>query len=103
MSTAFSAKEPALGYYYQIIRGLVLLLDADRMERPALSFECLDDISIENAEETDLYQTKLHIKQAQLTDRSTDFWKTIRVWSDGIKDGIYMPERTIFTLITTAT
>lgn len=102
MSTTFSAKEPALGYYYQIIRGLVLLLDEDRMESPSLSFECLDDISIENEEETDLYQLKLHVSTAQLTDRSADFWKTIRVWSEGIADGTYIPKRTIFTLITTA-
>lgn len=102
MLTTFSAKEPALGYYYQIIRGLVLLLDEDRMESPSLSFECLDDISIENEEETDLYQLKLHVSTAQLTDRSADFWKTIRVWSEGIADGTYIPERTIFTLITTA-
>ena len=102
MSKTFSAKEPALGYYYQIIRGLVLLLDEYRMESPSLSFECLDDVSIENEEETDLYQLKLHVSTAQLTDRSADFWKTIRVWSEGIADGTYIPERTIFTLITTA-
>jgi hypothetical protein len=102
MSTTFSAKEPALGYYYQIIRGLVLLLDEDGMESSSLSFECLDDISIENEEETDLYQLKLHVSTAQLTDRSADFWKTIRVWSEGIADGTFIPERTIFTLITTA-
>ena len=63
MSTTFSAKEPALGYYYQIIRGLVLLLDEDRMESPSLSFECLDDISIENEEGnetvTNCHQLKL--------------------------------------------
>ena len=102
MSTTFSAKEPALGYYYQIIRGLVLLLDEDGMESPSLSFECLDDISIENEEETDLYQLKFHVSTAQLTDRSADFWKTIRVWSEGIADGTFIPERTIFTLINTA-
>lgn len=102
MSTIFSAKEPALGYYYQIIRGLVLLLDEDRMDSPSLSFECLDDISIENEDETDLYQLKLHVSTAQLTDRSADFWKTIRVWCEGIAEGTYIPERTIFTLITTA-
>ena len=102
MSTTFSAQEPALGYYYQIIRGLLLLLNEDRLENPWLSFECMDDISIETPEETDLYQTKLHVTKAQLTDRSTDFWKTIRVWSEGISNGIYLPERTIFTLVTTA-
>ena len=37
-----------------------------------------------------------------MTDRSTDFWKTIRVWSEGIQDGTFNPAVTIFTLITTA-
>lgn len=102
MSSTFSAKEPALGYYYQIIRGLVLLLVENRMESPCLSFECLDDIAIEDEGNVALYQAKLHIKPVQLTDRSTDFWKTIRVWSEGIKNGCFNPSVTIFTLITTA-
>ncbi len=102
MSSTFSAKEPALGYYYQIIRGLVLLLVENRLASPSLSFECLDDIAIEDEGNIALYQAKLHIKPAQLTDRSTDFWKTIRVWSEGIKDGTLNPSATIFTLITTA-
>ena len=102
MSSTFSAKEPALGYYYQIIRGLVLLLVENQMARPCLSFECLDDIAIEDEGNVALYQAKLHITPAQLTDRSTDFWKTIRVWSEGIKNGCFNPSVTIFTLITTA-
>lgn len=102
-TTTFSAKEPALGYYYQIIRGLVLLLSEKRMDHPELSFECLDDITIEDASEVDVYQTKLHIKKAQLSDRSPEFWKTIRVWSEGITNGMLKPEETVFTLITTAT
>ena len=102
MSSTFSAKEPALGYYYQIIRGLVLLLVENRMASPCLSFECLDDIAIEDEGNVALYQAKLHIKPVQLTDRSTDFWKTIRVWSEGIKNGRFNPSVTIFTLITTA-
>lgn len=102
MSSTFSAKEPALGYYYQIIRGLVLLLVENRMASPCLSFECLDDIAIEDEGNVALYQAKLHIKPVQLTDRSTDFWKTIRVWSEGIKNGCFNPSVTIFSLITTA-
>lgn len=102
MSSTFSAKEPALGYYYQIIRGLVLLLGENRMASPCLSFECLDDIALEDEGKVELYQAKLHITPAQMTDRSTDFWKTIRVWSECIKDGTFNPSTTIFTLITTA-
>lgn len=102
MSSIFSAKEPALGYYYQIIRGLVLLLEENRMASPRLSFECLDDIAIEDEDNVDLYQAKLHITPAQMSDHSTDFWKTIRVWSEGIKNGYFNPTTTIFTLITTS-
>lgn len=107
MSSTFSAQEPALGYYYQIIRGLVLLLYENRMINPCLSFECLDDIAIEDTGSVDsgkveLYQAKLHINPVQMSDRSTDFWRTIRVWSEGIKDGTFNPSSTIFTLITTS-
>ena len=107
MSSTFSAQEPALGYYYQIIRGLVLLLYENKMTNPCLSFECLDDIAIEDegsvkSGKTELYQAKLHITPTQMTDRSTDFWKTIRVWSEGINDGSFNPSTTIFTLVTTA-
>lgn len=59
MSSTFSAKKPALGYYYQIIRGLVLLLVENRMTSPCLSFECLDDIAIEDEGNVALYQAKL--------------------------------------------
>ena len=102
MSSIFLAKEPALGYYYQVLRGLVLLLNETRKVNPCLSLECLDDIAIEDNDTIDVYQTKLHKEQTQMTDHSPDFWKTIRVWSVGIKDGTFNPDTTIFSLITTA-
>ena len=80
-----------------------MLLGEKRMDHPELSFECLDDITIEDTSEVDVYQTKLHIRKAQLSDRSPEFWKTIRVWSEGITNGMLKPEETVFTLITTAT
>lgn len=101
--TDFSAKEPALGYYYQIRYGLYLLLrhrDKDDFE---LAFEQLDDIVLQNLDSTKLYQTKLHIKSvANLTNASPDLWKTIRVWSEATKAKHINPDNTIFTLITTA-
>lgn len=49
-----------------------------------------------------LLQTKLHIKnKANLTDASVDFWKTIRIWSEHINNGLIDLETTIFNLITT--
>lgn len=72
------------------------------MASPCLSFECLDDIALEDEGKVELYQAKLHITPVQLSDRSTDFWKTIRVWSEGIADGTFNPSTTLFTLLTTA-
>lgn len=64
--------------------------------------EGLDDIELKNADETICIQTKLHVKgDANLTNSSVDFWKSIRVWSVLIKDGTINLEETLFSLITT--
>ena len=103
MSNLFSAKQPALGYYYQIIKGVDLLLSENSISNPVLSFEELDDISIERGGELGVFQTKFHANKAtDTTDRSPDFWKTIRVWCENITNGTLDPNTTIFTLITTA-
>lgn len=103
-TTDFSAKEPALGYYYQIRYSLYLLLKAKEKDHDTeLSIEELDDIVIEDISSINLLQTKLHIKSvANLTNSSPDLWKTIRVWSSAILYGKVNPEKTIFTLVTTA-
>lgn len=101
--TDFSAKEPSLGYYYQIRLSLYLLLKNKEMVNPCIKIENLDDIEIEEENTNNLFQTKLHINSvANLTDLSPDFWKTIRVWSENISNGSVEVERTIFTLITTS-
>lgn len=101
--TDFSAKEPSLGYIYQIKYALLLLLkDSRNLENPILRIECLDDIDITDVNTTNLYQTKLHIKsKANLTDSSVDFWKTIRIWSQYISDGTIDINQTVLNLITT--
>ena len=100
--TNFSAQEPALGYYYQIRYGLMLILMNEEENDISLSFETLDDIVVENINSTDLYQTKFHTnRKANLTDRSTDLWKTIRVWSEEIYNGLIDVDNGYFTLITT--
>ena len=102
METDFSAKAPSLGYYFQIRYGLYLLLNHDGSDESKLFFECLDDIEISDLNQLDLYQTKFHIKNSvNLTDRSTDLWKTIRVWSEAIKKGRLKLKESSFTLITT--
>ncbi len=103
IDTDFSAKEPSLGYYYQIKYALLLLLTNSReLDNPKVRIENLDDIEIEDVNHINLIQTKLHIKnKSNLTDASVDFWKTIRVWSEHITNELIEVEKTIFNLITT--
>lgn len=102
-STDFSAKEPSLGYFYQIKYSLLLLLQNSReLNAPEVRLETLDDVEIEDVNRLDLYQTKLHVNsQANLTDSSVDFWKTIRVWAEHIFNGIIDVDNTRFNLVTT--
>lgn len=101
--TDFSAKEPSLGYFYQIKYALLLLLTSSKeFNDPKVRIEYLDDVEIENIDSLHLYQTKLHIKnKANLTNSSVDFWKTIRIWSEHISNGEIDIDNTIFNLITT--
>jgi len=103
METDFSAKGPSLGYYFQIRYGLHLLLNHDGSDESSLFFENLDDIEISEFNYNDFYQTKFHIKNSvNLTDRSTDLWKTIRVWAESVRNGKIKLSESNFTLITTA-
>ena len=102
-TTDFSAKEPSLGYFYQIKYALlVLLIQSKELDNPKVRIENLDDIEIEDINTLQLLQTKLHIKsKANLTNASVDFWKTIRIWSEYINNGTIDLDSTIFNLITT--
>ena len=98
----FSAKEPALGYHYQILHGLYLLLKQGDNTSSLFTLESLDDITIDSIDTLSLYQTKLHINHSTtLSERSSDLWKTIRVWSEGILDGTLSTDTTFFHLVTT--
>jgi hypothetical protein len=103
MDSIFSANEPSLGYLYQIRYGLLLIVSELNPEANLL-IEKIDDISIERPDSLDVYQTKLHINSvANLTNASSDLWKTIRVWSEGIINNQIDPNNCLFNLITTAT
>jgi hypothetical protein len=101
-SSTFSAKEPSLGYLYQIQYGLLLLLNSKQEDNVKLLIETLDDIELQIEDKTKLHQAKFHLKgNTNLTDRSPDFWKTIRVWAEQISNKTIDIDNTIFTLITT--
>ena len=81
---------------------MILLTNARDLDNPKVRIENLDDIEIEDINTRNLYQTKLHIKsKANLTDASVDFWKTIRIWSEHIINGLIDIDNTTFSLITT--
>ncbi|TCC99761.1 hypothetical protein EZ449_21350 [Pedobacter frigidisoli] len=101
--TNFEAKEPSLGYYYQLRIGVYLILKARDKPKTIIKIESLDDVVLHDTNSMNLYQTKLHINSvANLTNSSPDFWKTIRIWSENILLGNVILENTLFTLMTTA-
>lgn len=103
MSTEFSAGSQALGYLYQARYALYLILTSDTEQE--LAVESLDDITFFDGENNakELLQLKHHTNhKASLTDSSTDFWKTIRVWSTQFKEKKILLPGTLLTLVSTA-
>lgn len=98
------ARPSMLGYQYQSRYALFLLLDNCLNGMTCkIAIERLDDIDIEGANNcVSLYQLKHHItRQANLTDRSVDLWKTIREWSNFLKAGNSIDEINLL-LVTTS-
>ena len=86
----FSAADSSLGYLYQIRCALLLSLQRLKEETSfETSLETLDDVTFENnGTPSELLQTKLHKNRgANLTDASSDLWKTIRIWATGLDAG----------------
>lgn len=99
----FSASEQSLGYHYQIRYSLYLLLGEKDKAEAYITLEKLDDIEVGDIDRQNLVQTKLHGKTvANLSDKSPDLWKTLRVWSESILTGEIDLENTLFILVTTA-
>lgn len=98
------ATEQLLGYVYQIRYALYYLL-IQNDERAQISVEKFDDIAVSYDGEVDtLVQLKHHVKATgDLTDASTDLWRTMKVWIDTIKQDASVLETTHFLIITTAT
>ncbi len=89
--TKYSASDSLVGYLYQC--RLALLETFRRLKtNPSIivAVETLDDVVFEsNGTPTEIIQVKHHTnRQANLTDASTDLWKTIRIWCDLYQHGI---------------
>lgn len=97
------ASEQMLGYLYQVRYALNLLLDNDN-SKFQISIEKFDDVAFsEDGTPKQLIQLKHHVKQAgDLTDYSTDLWRTLKVWIDLISENKGLVNETSFIIITTA-
>lgn len=100
----FSATDAALGYLYQV--RLALLSSLQRLAKDeafAVYLETLDDVVFErDGSAPELLQLKHHCdRAANLTDASSDLWKSFRVWMEGRGNGS-VPEDARLYLITTS-
>lgn len=105
-STLFNASASMLGYIYQIRYALFLSLkklsDISDPDEFNISIEKLDDVAFDkNGTVEELLQTKCHITPGNLTDRSPDIWKTIRIWIALHDSKEITLGKVILTLVTT--
>ena len=106
---SFDATPSLLGYLYQLRYGLLVALDKSLeisdIDNCTITIETIDDLSVEESFiSTELIQTKHHITKGNLTDKSTDIWRTLRVWCEKVSNQITFLERfPVLTLLTTET
>lgn len=102
MST-HQASEQMLGYLYQVRYALALLLNNDN-ENHQISIERFDDVAFSQDDTPkQLIQLKHHVKQqGNLSDASTDLWRTLKVWIDAVFADKSLLADTDFLIITTA-
>jgi hypothetical protein len=94
-----SARASQLGYKYQDLYALFLLLSQIDIEN-YITYESKDDIVFYNSQKESLFQIKYKIPN-HLTDRSHDFWSTLRNWCSKIKNNELNISKSEFILVTT--
>lgn len=100
-----SAQSSMLGYFYQPFFALQILMSKDVAEcdNAQIYIENIDDIDFQMGNNhLTLYQNKHHInRQGSISDKSEDLWKTLRIWSERIKNNEIDINNTSFFLTTT--
>lgn len=98
----FSAGSSALGYLYQAIQGLSLLINSESGTK--MYIERYDDVEFEkDGTARELIQLKHKIKSASsLSNYSSDLWKSIRIWIEEYRSGKINLAHSIFTIMTTS-
>lgn len=101
--SAFGAAGSMAGYLYQVRIALLWAIRRSRVGDFTVSIETLDDVSFEVSGKADaVLQTKHSLNAvANLTDLSSEVWKTLRIWLVGLASG-EIPRETARFLIATA-
>lgn len=77
-----SAVGPALGYYFQAIYALLLMLKSTD-DAAFVSVESWDDVYLEDGCQKELHQLKHSIDASiKIGLKSRELWKTMKVWAD---------------------
>jgi hypothetical protein len=99
----FSAVASILGYEYQFRYALVAALKRHQAGPDwSVAIEGADDLVVSGEEDEALLQLKHRAPGTSLSDGSPDLWKTLRVWSEGLRTGsLRLPGTSLF-LVTTA-
>jgi hypothetical protein len=100
----FSATDSVLGYLYQVRWALLSSLQRLAKDELFLIYlETLDDVVFEHeGAASELLQLKHHCDHAaNLTDASSDLWKSLRVWMAGRANGSISQDAQLY-LITTS-
>ncbi|MDE6642086.1 MAG: hypothetical protein K2K63_16360 [Acetatifactor sp.] len=101
--SSHQASEQMLGYLYQVRYALALLLNHDNPDFQ-ISMEKFDDIAFSKDDvPKQLIQVKHHVQHhGNLSDASTDLWRTLKVWIDIINTSPDILDGTEFLIITTS-
>lgn len=102
-SNKHDASGQMVGYFYQVLAALYLLLSSSEYEAQ-ICIEKFDDIAfVEKDEPIQMIQTKHQIyRPGNLSDTSVDLWRTIKSWCDSIINSRTHLTGTQFAILTTA-
>jgi hypothetical protein len=101
----YSAAASAAGYLFQCRYALLAALEhVNRNTGLEISIEKFDDIAFErDGKPLELIQTKHRVtRTGNLSNASTDLWKTLRIWSETVLNDPSVLGRLRFLLVTTA-
>lgn len=98
----FEASASVLGYLYQFRKALHCCVDRyGRGLDWCVAIEAGDDVEEVHVDGRVLYQLKHRAPGVTMTDYNSDLWKSLRIWSEGVKEGeIDLGETDLFLLTT---